>query len=453
MNCKKILVGILSAAMVFTTMAIPAFADESETKVAEINKIGYNTLTAAITAASANDTVTLLSNVTESITVENGKNITLDLNGKTLTNVEGNDTIKNYGTLTIEDNSTDKNGKVDNVSHAKAALINYEDSSVTLKSGTFARSSELGTDSGANGNSWYTIANFGAMEINNNVTVENSGTFSSLITNGYYDATKVTDPKTATLTINGGKFTGGKWTVKNDDKGKLVINNGEFTHLANFGGVVLNNNIATINGGTFVDDGSRKWALGTVYAQGGNNAGITTITDGKFTGKLTQETIGAKISISGGTFNTNVNSYCAEGFAPTKNADGTFTVKEKGITWDYGTDSGIYTAVDGNNYGVMRFMFSTDINANDVTKIGIKYISSKLENPTNGETAAGTNVEGETKKNAVQGDIIKIPTNNTNTYYAAAFIEVGGKTYWSAPISCTLDKERTLAGYTEGGNN
>ena len=96
---------------------------------------------------------------------------------------------------------------------------------------------------------------------------------------------------------------------------------------------------------------------------------------------------------------------------------------------------------------------TTDINANDVTKIGIKYISSSFGTPTDGETAAGTNVEGETKKNAVQGDIIKIPTNNTNTYYAAAFIEVGGKTYWSAPISCTLDKQRTLTGYTEGGNN
>ena len=97
MNCKKILAGILSAAMVFTTMAIPAFADESETKVAEINGTGYNTLTDAITAAKDNETVTLLSNVTESITVENGKNITLDLNGKTLTNEVDKHTITNNG--------------------------------------------------------------------------------------------------------------------------------------------------------------------------------------------------------------------------------------------------------------------------------------------------------------------------------------------------------------------
>lgn len=51
MNCKKILVGILSAAMVFTTMSIPAFADDEGTtgsvvisgvKFAEDKK--YNTI-------------------------------------------------------------------------------------------------------------------------------------------------------------------------------------------------------------------------------------------------------------------------------------------------------------------------------------------------------------------------------------------------------------------------
>ena len=72
MNCKKILAGILSAAMVFTTMAIPAFAEDNGS-VASIGTTSYKTLTAAITEAKDNDTVTLLSDVTESITVEKGK--------------------------------------------------------------------------------------------------------------------------------------------------------------------------------------------------------------------------------------------------------------------------------------------------------------------------------------------------------------------------------------------
>ena len=118
MNCKKILAGILSAAMVFTTMAIPAFADDNGS-VASIGASNYNTLTAAIAAAGNSDTVKLLSDVTESITVENGKNITLDLNGKTLTNEADKHTITNNGTLTIKD-SSNGSGTVDNVSNGRA---------------------------------------------------------------------------------------------------------------------------------------------------------------------------------------------------------------------------------------------------------------------------------------------------------------------------------------------
>lgn len=60
MNCKKILVGILSAAMVFTTMSIPAFADDEGTtgsvvisgvKFAEDKK--YNTIQEAYSEIQA----------------------------------------------------------------------------------------------------------------------------------------------------------------------------------------------------------------------------------------------------------------------------------------------------------------------------------------------------------------------------------------------------------------
>ena len=182
MNCKKILAGILSAAMVFTTMAIPAFADDNG-NVASIGTTSYKTLTAAITEAKDNDTVTLLSDVTESITVEKGKNITLDLNGYKLTNTDKEHTITNYGTLTIED-SSNGSGTVDNVTHARAALVNFEDATATLNGGTFMRSQEKGSDPYYNGtNSYYTVQNGGTMTINEGVTVENKGAYSSNIAN------------------------------------------------------------------------------------------------------------------------------------------------------------------------------------------------------------------------------------------------------------------------------
>ena len=81
------LAGVLSAAMVLGTMAVPAFADESTSgKAAKIGETEYTTLTEAVDAANANDTIKILSDVTESVEIENGKTITLDLNGKTLTN-------------------------------------------------------------------------------------------------------------------------------------------------------------------------------------------------------------------------------------------------------------------------------------------------------------------------------------------------------------------------------
>lgn len=100
-------------------------------------------------------------------------------------------------------------------------------------------------------------------------------------------------------------------------------------------------------------------------------------------------------------------------------------------------------------------MFSSNVDTAAVTNIGIKYISSVITDPIDGASSKGkaftAGVEG---KSAVQGDVNRIKVEDSNTYYAVAFIEaLNGKTYWSAPISCTLDNERKLAGYTEGGNN
>ena len=78
--------------------------------VAKVGETYYVTLAEALAAAAGNgDTITLIANVnlTEGVTVPAGKEITLDLNGKTLS---GTDTttksyalITNRGTLTIED--------------------------------------------------------------------------------------------------------------------------------------------------------------------------------------------------------------------------------------------------------------------------------------------------------------------------------------------------------------
>ena len=138
-------------------------------------------------------------------------------------------------------------GTVDNVTHAKSALVNYGE--VVLNNGvTLERSSEKGTLSpySDGGNSCYTILNDkGATMTINNATVKNSGGYSSAIRNG--GDSECNDE--SHLTIKDGNFSGGLNAVKNDECGILTIDGGTFSNTSQY--VIMNWNKATITNGTF----------------------------------------------------------------------------------------------------------------------------------------------------------------------------------------------------------
>lgn len=324
-------------------------ADGTVEKLGETNavaKVGdtyYKTLTDAVKAAD-NATVTLLKDVTEDVTIPAGKTITLDLNGKTLTNVKDH-TILNNGNLTIAGT-----GKVDNISHAKGAL--YNKGTVVVNGGTFDRSKENGKNKGESGqNSWYTIKNVGTMTINDGAIVQTAGNnaslgkFSSLVSNGYFNAGDYTNNKgldQPILTIDGGTFRGGLNTIKNDDRAKLTINGGTFSNY--YQAVVQNHNVAEITGGTFTaasDANAETYGiyncgcaatidLGTLTVSGGTFTGATyavadvssenpvvTISGGQFAGTkaaiVKSSTSNATIAISGGLFSSDPSAYVAAG--------------------------------------------------------------------------------------------------------------------------------------------
>jgi hypothetical protein len=267
----------------------------------------YNTLANAISSADSGDTVTLLKDTKEDITIPAGKIITLDLNGNKLTNVSGH-TITNNGTLFVTGNGT-----VDNIAHGKSALYNNTGATATLNGGTFTRSAEAGTASpdSANGNSWYTVKNYGAMTINSNTTITNTGSYSSAIANGWYDASKAgsngepTRIADAVLTINGGNISGGKITVKNDDYGMLSITGGSISQPLNGLYCIYNANVTAISGGN-------------VNGPVGNYNGASTEADqGKF-------------SITGGLFSSDPSAYVADDHYvdASNNGDYPYTVKE-----------------------------------------------------------------------------------------------------------------------------
>lgn len=276
--------------------------------VAAIGEHNYATLDAAVEAAD-NKTVTLLKDVTEDVVIPADKTVTLDLNGKKLTNVN-NHTIINNGTLTITGTGT-----VDNVTHQKAAL--YNKGTVTVNGGTFDRSQENGkTKEDSGNNSWYTIKNVGTMTINDGAIVQTAandsalGKFSSLVSNGYFNAADYTNNKgidQPSLTINGGTFRGGLNTIKNDDRANLVIENGSFSNY--YQAVVQNHNIAEIKGGTFTAASDATTATYGIYNCGCDaetDTGVLTVSGGTFTGAtyaiVDVSSQSPAVNISGGQF-------------------------------------------------------------------------------------------------------------------------------------------------------
>ena len=257
--------------------------------VAEVGGKYYASLQKAVDNAGKGETVTLLQDTAEDIVIPEGAELTLNLNGKTLTNHEDH-TITNKGTLTITGGGT-----VDNVTHARAAIQNEPGGNVVLNGGAYTRSKENGQNAEASGgNSYYNIVNHGTMEINSGVSVTQNGQFSSMIENGWYNGSQNTGGKNSVLTINGGTFSGGLNTIKNDDYGELVINDGTFTSMSQ--AAFLNWNVATVNGGTF--NAGEKTVITTMG--GRTHSGDIEITGGTLNGSvvLTDSSEGARLTIT-----------------------------------------------------------------------------------------------------------------------------------------------------------
>ncbi len=97
---------LLMLVMMLSFASVVAFADDgNSTNVAKVGNNEYATLAKAIAAANNGETVTLLVDATEDVTIN--KNITLELGGKTLTNTNsGKATISVTGGIVTVKNGT-----------------------------------------------------------------------------------------------------------------------------------------------------------------------------------------------------------------------------------------------------------------------------------------------------------------------------------------------------------
>ena len=407
--------------------------------VAAVGTNGYKTVAAAVAEADGK-TVTLLKDVTENVVIPAGKTVTLNLNGKKLTNVASH-TIFNNGTLTINGEGT-----VDNVTHGKAALVNY--GTAMLNNGvTLKRSSEKGTLVPYNngGNSYYTILNDkGATMTINNATVENSGGYSSAICNGG-------DPqcnKESYLTINDGNFSGGINTVKNDGLGILTINGGTFSNSSQY--VVMNWHKAEFHGtATFSANAMAEAVLFTSsYDNSPIMAGELKVFDGYYKAATDKQALirdhydadnkGTAI-ISGGYFTTDPSAYCVTGKTGVKSdKDG---YKYKVGTIEVKDENEIKT---DTQKGTTQATLSSEIAEKDktaATDVGTSVTPTKLTDTT--PITADDKAQALTelvKKNKVKlTDDGKIPAGTTVTVVKETYLDVTVTAYDTKSNTVSMD--------------
>lgn len=385
--------------------------------VAKIGDILYPTLAKAIEAVPNNGksatTVTLIKDSTEDVTIPANKKVALELNGKTLTN-------KNDSTITVAlgaELTVTGTGTVDNVTHAKAAIWN--NGTCTLSGGNYTRTKENGISAENNGgNSFYTVLNHGTMTINDGVTIFQKGHYSSLLENGYQNATSGNqgtgyvngvNAECPSLTINGGLLTGGLNTVKNDDNGKIAIKNGTFTNYTQ--SAFQNHHIATINGGTF--DGANVCAVlncgACSSADATHDKHETTITGGYFNGNF-EKTAGS-ITISGGYFTSDPTAYLANGKAAVESELAGYNYKVADKTSTPATVAAANPTVDTSKISETQQQAAIEIanqlkaDNNTVSGDGLTAAASTIANNNTVSTNDG--------KSALESNYITTGTNST----------------------------------------
>ena len=250
--------------------------------VAQVGSTYYTSAQNAVNSISSSGTVKLVNNTTEIVEIASGKNITLDLNGKTITGK-----IKNNGTLILSGGTV--NGSEQKYEHGienngtatinsgtykgyYQGVINYK-GTTTIKGGTFYGSQYDGV-----------LAKTGTVNIYN-------GTFSGGHSGAYSGTTS------GTLKISGGTFTSGSVGAIGSDGGEVIVTAGTFKGVGAHAFYSKAGNIY-IKGGTFTT--TTEIDAFTV------KAGTVEISGGSITGGLSGFAINSgKATVTGGTFRGN----------------------------------------------------------------------------------------------------------------------------------------------------
>ena len=353
-----------------------------------IGRAPYETLQEAVTAAQDGDTLKVMQDLTlaSTVRVPQNKEITIDLNGKTVDG-SGNTSIAimSYGDLTIQDTSRGQDGLIKAGSGTNGNVVNICAGTFTLKSGSIyspnnallidEEAAEINILGGSitaepttnNSAAFYissrsnTVVNISAGDIvgYNGLLIWNNTTLN--ITGGSIDARggagiqgNGTYDNTNIKITNNASLTGAKTAIYHPQNGILEISGNAV--LTGGTGVVIKGGKISISGGTingngaageyspkssgFVSTGDGLYVEHYDNSTASENYGtpVVSVTGGTFT-SVNNQAVASYANpnknvqaltgfISGGTFSNEVPAdLCADGSAVVNNGNGTFSVE------------------------------------------------------------------------------------------------------------------------------
>lgn len=372
----------------------PKPAAESKVEVLVNGKFeaGYATLSEAVEKAPTNATIVLRADLTDSVTIGQGRNLTIDLAGHTLTAKSGKAIAVDGGKLILTD-STAKNAPVvsadyNTVTYQSGKVVAndttiavYNGGSFVLKGGAVESTGDCGVYTGAaNGGSGtftmhdgYIMAQeygIGVMNDGSNVSVEggvvvakdnaalagngtkgyggttvnvSGGTLIGHIQTSGYIACGIYHPQAGTLDITGGTIyaDGGVGVLAR--AGSANITGGSIISIGKASGWVGDNKIQVPSAGIVVDRAAGyPGAAESDVVKVSGSATIKASDDSDAISALVDEGTSKEglVQVTGGSFSTTpADEFIVEGYGPAKQPDGSYGVHKHSLKHHVATDS------------------------------------------------------------------------------------------------------------------
>lgn len=294
--------------------------DVVDNSVASVGGVKYATLPDAIKAAKSGETITLLQDVdlgtrTVNFYYKNTTDLTFDLGGHTITSAyrKGTTVQASKAGLVI------KNGTIENTS--KEASYKTAGTIKVVGAGTTTLKDVKITSASGSGVFVQLTSGEATVSVEDHTVI--SGKYGVYLA----DPQNKNSSKSGieTLNISGGQISGTATGVYAANGGSGYKNTSVNVHITagTVHGVTVYSSKADRMAQLTVSGGTIEGAL-----QSNGAGGKTTITAGTFKGTLSNRGSGS-ITVSDGTFTEPVDqTYCADGFIPTRKADGSYGVTE-----------------------------------------------------------------------------------------------------------------------------